>query len=290
MAERDATALYESLARFGWWRSRRGVPMHELRGLEIRKRLLPPEGGAVAAGPTDGGAGLDTWWHRLVGGLDARRVIDLGCGFGATAFRAQQAGAAKVLGITPSAYQVRRACEVARARNVEQQVCFEVAQMHDRLPSADLVVAIEALGHTAHLHDVLRNVARSLADAPNGRFVWLEDLLRESPGADPDVYRLADAWCSPPLRHLQEADHALADAGLQVIEEIDLTSQVPRREPAAIDRSLRRLRRLLWITPVPSVRRILHAFAGGLHLERLYARDRACYRLVMAERTQDSHA
>lgn len=282
MAEQDAVALYESLARFGWWRSRRGVALPELRGLEIRKRLLPPD---AADRPADGSEGLDDWLRELVGGFDGRRVLDLGCGFGATVFRAIEAGAAQAVGITPSPYQVDRARAVAGARGVDARGRFEVAAMHGVLPSADLVVAIESLGHTEQLDVVLENVATAIRGSERGRLIWLEDLLRTEPGEDPDVRGLAEAWCSPPLRSVASVDAALATAGLQVVREIDLTAQVPRREVEAIDRALRRLRRLLWITPVPFARRILQAFVGGLLLERLYARGRACYRLVMTEPT-----
>jgi SAM-dependent methyltransferase len=286
MAERDAVALYESLARFQWRRARRGVAPDALEGLELRKRLLPPRS---ADGPDDGGEGLDRWLRRLAGGCDGARVLDLGCGFGASLLRALDAGASAAVGITPSSFQVARADEVAHARGVRARATFEVRSMHAALPPADLVLAIEALGHTFELADVLHNVATALGGG--GRFLWLEDVLRddpgEDPGEDPDVRGLAAAWSSPPLRSAAGCDAALRAAGLRVVGEFDLTGQVARREVPAIDRSLRRLRGLLRFTPLPFARRILRAFVGGLHLERLYARGLACYRLVMTERTRD---
>ncbi|MFK7739336.1 MAG: cyclopropane-fatty-acyl-phospholipid synthase family protein [Planctomycetota bacterium] len=284
MSELGAIRMYEALARFQWWRSRRGMAPGSLEGLEIRKRLLPPAPGSDV--PADGMAGLDAWLQRRLGkGVSGCRLLDLGCGFGATSFRALQAGAEHVVGVTPSAYQVARAREVAAARDQSAHSRFERQAMNEALPKVDHVVAIEALGHTRELGDVLRNVAASLRAGRDSRFVWLEDLLvadGEELDGDPDVAGLATAWHSPPMRSRAAADAALRAAGFEIVEDVDLTSQVPRRDVAAIERSLRRTRRGRLVTPVPFVRRVLGAFVGGFLLERLYARGCACYRLMVA--------
>ena len=46
----------------------------------------------------------------------------------------------------------------------------------------------------------------------------------------------------------------------------------------------RRLTRVQRTIPLPPVRRLMRAFLGGIHLERLYARRLACYRVWMSER------
>ena len=280
MADHAVVDLYESLARFQWRRARRGVAADALDGLELRKRLAPSSGGR---GPTDGGAALDTWLRPLVGGVEGARVLDLGCGFGVSLMRAVDAGACSCVGLTPSPFQVARARGVATARGVADRCRFEVAALDEALPRADIVFAVEALGHTSRLDDALAAVVEALSGAARPRFVWVEDLLIEGGGPDEDVEELANSWSSPPLRSLEEADEALAAAGLHVTQAVDLTEQVPSRAVAVIDRARSRLgwaRRLL---PFPPVRRVLDAFAGGLHLERLYARGKACYRVVMAE-------
>lgn len=280
MAERAVVDLYESLARFQWWRARRRVAPSALDGLELRKRLRPAPG---PDGPSDGAASLDEWLRELAGGVEDERVLDLGCGFGATLLRAAEAGAASCVGLTPSAYQVSRARSVAKARDVDDRCRFEVAALDGALPPADVVLAIEALGHTDDLTRLLAAVAASLEGAPRPRVLWLEDLLLEDGAADVDVAALADAWISPPLHTLAGAEAALAAAGLRVVKTVDLTAQVPHRSVEAIDRALSRLRRIRRIAPVPFARRVLDAFAGGLRLERLYARGLACYRVVMAQ-------
>ena len=62
MAERAVVDLYESLARFQWWRARRRVAPSALDGLELRKRLRPAPG---PDGPSDSAASLDEWLREL---------------------------------------------------------------------------------------------------------------------------------------------------------------------------------------------------------------------------------
>ena len=134
MAQSDsgAVALYESLARFQWWRARRRVAADSLDGLELRKRLVPPQGGD---GPADGAAGLDTWLQAVAGGCAGARVLDLGCGFGASLLRAVDAGAREGVGLTPSPYQIARARSTAAARGVAARCRFEVAGLDAPLAS-----------------------------------------------------------------------------------------------------------------------------------------------------------
>lgn len=279
MAERRVAALYESLARFQWWRARRGVDDGSLGGLEMRKRLLPAR---RADRPADGGAGLDAWLDVLVGGFAQRRVVDLGSGFGASLLRAADAGASSCVGVTASEYQAKRANQVARARGVDDRCRFEVAQLGDPLPPADVVLAVESLGHASDLGGALAQVAASLRSDSGGVFVWLEDLLVAPSRDDPDVIALARAWASPQLRCLSEVDDAIAAAGLRVTQSVDLSDQVPRKDAVKLNRARRRLHALRTITPVPGARRVLDAFLGGLHLERIYARGLARYQLVVA--------
>ena len=184
--------------------------------------------------------------------------------------------------MTPSGYQVRRAQQVARQRGDADRATFVCRALHDEMPAGnDVALAIEALGHTDDLARALTGVRRALV--AGGVFVWVEDLLREPLAGDEDVLQLARDWRSPPLRDVASARAAIDDAGLRVVEEIDLTAQVPRRDVAAVDASRARLRRWRWVAPPGFARRLHAAFHGGFALERLYARGVACYRYLMLE-------
>lgn len=273
----DAGAMYETLSRYQWRRSRRARARG--CGLELRKRLAPPRAGVD--GPSDGGAGLDRWLFARIDGRPALRVLDLGCGFGISAQRWAGFGGGTAIGVTPCAFQVARATEAAAAAGLGQRVSFVRRDL--TAPSGDgfdVVLAIESLGH-GDLAAALANVRRALR--PGGVFLWVEDLLREPVTDDADVRQLAEAWASPPLRDVATARAALAAAGLRTIAEFDLTSQVPVTPADRLAVRARRLRRLRAI-PLPSLRRLADAFLGGTALERLYARELACYRVWMSER------
>lgn len=279
MSDTQVHALYENLARLQWWRARRGVAEESLDGLEMRKRLAPP---AAGDGPADGGPGLDHWLRSIVGGVEGSRVVDVGCGFGASLLRAVDAGAVRCSGFTPSEYQVARARRVAAARGVGPRCGFEVAKIDRPLPPADVVLAVESLGHTRDLRTALRSVADACRAGGGGRFLWLEDLLAEPAAEDPDVRALSRAWSSPTLRSIAEAEETLRAAGLNVVASHDLSGQVVTRDIERLDRARRALSLLRRAVPVPFLRSLSAAFLGGIHLERLYARRLVRYRLVVA--------
>lgn len=286
MSDDGPAQLYETLARWQWWQ-RRLRSTAPGQGLELRKRIAA----AIATdGPTDtpadGGAGLDAWLLALDGERPRRRMLDLGCGFGASLQRWVAAGTGTGLGVTPSAFQVARATTAAVQTGLAARCTFVQGSFDaplGELPGApfDLVLAIEALGHARDLGATLRAIAAVLA--PGGRLVWVEDQLREAAPGDADVAELAARWSSPPLATVAAARAALAAAGLCAAREIDLTAQVSFVPMATNEQRTRRLLRLRRFAPLPAARRLADAFLGGLALERLYARRLACYRVWMCE-------
>lgn len=286
---RDAGALYDSLARWQWWRRRLGRAKAD-QGLEMRKRLVPP---MHADGPDDGGAGLDRWLQAKVAARPHQRVLDLGCGFGISLLRWLRHGSERAHGVTPSGYQVRRARQVAAAAGLADRCTFAQRALAEADADADggdgdfdVVLAIEALGHSPDLDAVLISVRQRLR--PSGVLLWVEDLLQQPQPTDADVMALAHAWRSPWLRDLDAVRASLARCSLRIVDEADLTAQVPHRSPDAIARSLARTRRLAGWLPRSSARDIADAFAGGFVLERLYARGVACYRAFVIERADAS--
>jgi 2-polyprenyl-3-methyl-5-hydroxy-6-metoxy-1,4-benzoquinol methylase len=288
-----ADLLYEALAQWQWRRRGRAAAPGE--GLELRKRLLPSTGapaGEHADEPADGALGLDVWLQGMVRQRPHARVLDLGCGFGASLLRWANAGAAHCVGITRSPFQVDRATAMSAQLGLSARCTFVRADF-TTAPAGpfDVVVAIEALGHAAELGAVLCSVRARLA--PGGTFLWVEDLLREAPDAAADaaaaadiakdVQTLARCWASPPLRTVAEAREALAAAGFRVVREVDLTARVPVVAMARNRRRTRLLGVLRRLAPLAAMRRCALAFLGGCALERLYSRSACSYRVWMAE-------
>ena len=276
MSERGPEALYEALARWQL-RRRRGLPAGE--GLDLRKRLMPPASGE--RGPADGGAGLDAWLRELAGERARGRVLDLGCGFGASSLRWVAAGASTCIGLTASAVQIATARQEAARRGLAERATF-VHGDFTALPAGpfDVVLAIESLGHAEDLDAVLRRVRSALA--PDGVLLVVDDqLLATRDGDDADVVELARRWRSPRLRSVDQLTAGLAAAGFTTRGDFDLTPQVHAGDERTLN-ARRRWLRLAGLAPVPSLRLVVDAFLGGIALERLHRRRLCCYRARVA--------
>ena len=91
-------------------------------------------------------------------------------------------------------------------------------------------------------------------------------------------------WHAPRVLTDRVLDQAIDGAGLARVHEVDLTPQLVGRRPGSLLVRLA-LARAAWPLASLTPAAVLHdAIAGGLHLERLYARGVARYRLVVARR------
>ena len=122
-------------------------------------------------------------------------VIDLGCGYGASAvWLAGQIGC-HVLGITLSQEQIDQAESLATKRHVRHLVGFRRMDYHNvALPARtfDVAIAIESIAHSSRKSQVLAEAYRLLK--PGGRIV------------------IADGFFGKPIVELTERELALANA------------------------------------------------------------------------------
>lgn len=276
----ELAELYDSLSRFQWLcravsRPRPGA------GLEMHKRLrAPPLAGDA---PDAGAASLNDWLFARLELPAEPAVLDLGCGFGATLLGWARNHSGRSVGLTLSPFQAKQASREAERAGLDQRCAFRVASFDDPIEGEfDVVVSIETLLHAADLEAALANVRGSLKDS--GQLVLVEDMARRSidAGDDADVAELLSMWSTARLPDEAMYHAALAAAGFEIESSVDLTDQVMSREPAQIDRGVRRLRRLRRLLPGRTARRIADAFLGGLLLERLYAGGRMKYLAVVA--------
>ncbi|MGI9600274.1 MAG: class I SAM-dependent methyltransferase [Acidimicrobiales bacterium] len=105
----------------------------------------------------------DVVTHRLLGDLDDRRVVELGCGMGHTSVAMAGAGA-RVAAIDPDDAQLDRARELAHDHEVTVE--FHRADLADLafLPadSFDLAIAVHSVVTVDHADRVFRQVHRIL--------------------------------------------------------------------------------------------------------------------------------
>jgi tocopherol O-methyltransferase len=216
------------------------------------------------------------------------RVLDAGCGVGGTScFLAREAGH-RVLGITLSEDQVRRATTRAEATGVRPLPEFRIADyLSTRLEpdSIDGIVAIESACHAESKERFVEEAFRVLR--PGGRLVVADGFLgREIQPEELRAYtHLLRGYALPHL--LSEGDFLalLGKAGFSEIRSRDRQS--------AILRSTRRIQvrgavgaALAWLPArfgwVP--RNWVDLGLAGLHQRRLFHAGLLVYRLITATR------
>ncbi|MFT5284765.1 MAG: SAM-dependent methyltransferase [Planctomycetota bacterium] len=277
--ERKLARLYDDLARYQWWRRQlRRTPAGS--ELEMHKRLNPGSNGSPGAGTS----ALHNWLWDQLSPESNLRALDVGCGFGATLFSlAGIATQAELVGLSLSPYQIRVAGDEAQRLGIAAQTKFMTHSFDAPLamPPVDLVLSVESLFHAPELANTIPKLAQHLAEA--GQFALVEDMAVDDSVAEcRDGCELLRLWST---RQLYTSEHyriALKAADLVIEQEFDLTDQVPNRNAADLDRSERQLRRIRKWTPTAGWRRMLDAFIGGIHLERLYLKGQMRYRVMIA--------
>ncbi|MGE4063749.1 MAG: cyclopropane-fatty-acyl-phospholipid synthase family protein [Rhodospirillaceae bacterium] len=210
------------------------------------------------------------------------RVLDAGCGLGGTIFHWQGRMGGHYDGLTLSPEQARRASAAAQRRGIAGACRFHVRSYHDPIAGGyDAVIAIESLAHSADPAAAIANLGAALA--PGGLFVIVDDMPEPKVRADL-LHGFKKGWRCPVLLDRSGFAKAAASAGLEVVEEEDLT---PRLRP----RPLAWLRVLIGafavaqrLAPTQAARAVIGAFLGGFYLEALYRTGGMRYRLLVAKK------
>lgn len=245
----------------------------------IHRALRDPEGGPASP----------TVIHRLMlegVALPADpRILDAGCGYGATAFDLQPKVGGRWLGITLSPVQVRRAREEAARRDLADRLHFECRSYDDPLPGPfDLAIAIESLIHATDPAHSIANLAACL-DA-GGYLVIVDDMPEPglSPQDEADLALFKRMWRCPVAPPAAAWRAAIDAAGLERLGEQDLTGLILLGEPEALHALRARLqRRAFWLGLLGRDLRE-QADIGGRTLELLQLRGAVRYRLIVARK------
>ncbi|WP_372616730.1 SAM-dependent methyltransferase [Falsiroseomonas sp.] len=268
---------YCSLDRLSWFHERRAEAGHG--ALPVHRALADPAGGAPSPFVI----------HQLMlEGLDlplAPRVLDAGCGYGATMLDLAPQLGGDWTGLTLSAVQAARGMAEVAARGLTGRVRIEVRSYDAPLPGQyDLAYGIESLIHSADPARTVANLAAGLA--PGGHLVIVDDMpeARLPAEAAARMDRFRRFWRCPVAPTREGWIAACTAAGLDLVAERDLNPLLRVRgmdelapRLAALERRAR-LPRLLGL----GVR--LEAEIGGLLLETLQTEGFVRYRVLAARK------
>ncbi len=215
------------------------------------------------------------------------RVLDAGCGYGATAFDLQPRIGGRWLGITLSPIQVRRAGVEAAQRKLSDWLRFECRSYDDPLPGPfDLVIAIESLIHGTDPTHSIANLAAHLDIG--GHLVIVDDMPEPSlcPEDEAELALFKRMWRCPVAPPAAAWREAIAAAGLELVHERDLTELILLGQPDQL-RALRdRLQRRSFWLGLLGLNLREQADIGGRTLELLQLRGVIRYRLMVARKAR----
>lgn len=175
-----------------------------------------------------------------------RRVIDVGCGVGATAFWLHDRLATPVHGVSISRRQIAMAEHHARALGNADACTFACGDFLDLgdIGRFDVAVAIESFVHAADPVRFFTEIARVLS--PGGRLFLCDDFLDGAPssGRDECIERFSRGWRVRSLLERGRAIELAAEAGFECVAAEVLTPSL-RLLPRSLLTTLRHAGALL---------------------------------------------
>jgi len=198
----------------------------------------------------------------------ARRILDLGCGVGASLEYVLRGTEVAGFGVTNSGIHA----ELARKRLGRRATVFELDFCSDPLPApVDLAFGIESFVQAADAEAFVANIAKAVAT--NGYLVMCDDFLAGA-GADRWVREFRRGWRVSSLLRPKTWDTLAAEHGLELVEDLDLTPFLELDRPR--DRALRLLMALT--RPLSSMNARLESHLGGNALRQCLKRGLVVYR------------
>jgi SAM-dependent methyltransferase len=272
---RRVARYYRWLDRLSWFREKRGEAGHG--ALPVHRALTDPDGGPPST---------DVVHRLMLEGLalpEAPRVLDAGCGYGASMLHLAPRLGGDWTGLTLSAVQAARGMAVVAERGLAGRLRIEVGSYDAPLTGRyDLIYGIESLIHAQDPAATVRNLAASLA--PGGNLVVVDDMPAEAmpPEAAARLARFRRFWRCPVAPTRQGWIDAFRTAGLALVAERDLNPLLRVRGMEEVAPRLRELERRALLPRLLGFGIRAEAEIGGLLLETLQTEGNVHYRILAA--------
>jgi SAM-dependent methyltransferase len=270
---RRVARYYRWLDGLSWFQERRGEAGHG--ALPVHRALADPEGGAPSPFVI----------HRLMlEGLDlpaAPRVLDAGCGYGATMLDLAPRLGGDWTGLTLSPVQAARGMAEVATRGLAGRVRIAVRSYDAPVEGRfDLAYGIESLIHSADPARTVVNLAAALA--PGGHLVIVDDMPEERlpDEAAARLDRFRRFWRCPVAPTRAGWIAACRAAGLELVAERDLNPLLQVRGMAELAPRLATLERRARLPRLLGLGLRREAEIGGLLLETLQTEGFVRYRIL----------
>jgi cyclopropane fatty-acyl-phospholipid synthase-like methyltransferase len=218
------------------------------------------------------------------------RVLDLGCGVGATMVRLARAMDVQVTGVTISRVQAEIGAKRFAAEGLAERcdiVCADFAELPAE-PRYHAIVAIESVVHSPSLAELIPSLAARLH--PGGRLIlcddWLTGTDRGRRARERCLAQFRAGWRIGSLHTVAELTAMSGRAGLRLLEDLDLTAYLHLGRPRdrVIDLVVGATRALPRIRDRMVEKPFWANMVGGSALQAGLSRRWLAYRLLVLER------
>lgn len=274
---KEVARYYRWLDRLEWMRVMRGETGNAAQ--PVHRPLRDPD---------DGPSGPMVVHGLMLRGLalpPAPRVLDAGCGYGASMLDMAPGVGGEWLGISLSDVQVRRGNAEAAARGLGAQVRLVVASYDQPLAGKfDWIFGIESLIHSPDPVATVRNLAAALA--PGGALMVVDDMPEEGLSAEQAaaVELFKRCWRCPVAPSRAGWLRAFEAAGLVFSHEADFSALTLPRPAATLAPLIAARRREARWKRLFGLGYRSEADLGGMVLETLLGEGVIRYRMLVARR------
>ena len=253
--------IYDNLIKFES-RGQQGSPY------PVHKKLIRPFGNRD----------LLDWLITVVSFSKDDYVLDAGCGTGYALFYLYNKFHIKGLGISISSIEVDYASTYTQKKDLEKYLKFKLdSYKTHRSELYSKILCIESLKHTDNIEQTINNLLYNLS--PGGIMVIIDDFIIQD---SRHVEKQKRFWNSPAFNHIENYTDIINKNTSYHFRTMDLTEFVPARPVWKLNLLLFLFTMYNWISLGISVRNV-KTYKGGLFLEKLYARNKICYKAIIVK-------